>query len=246
MFASIIKRQSLLKNHPHVTAIEKSFKGDRRKPVFPPSDLPNTVLKGETTAEVDDYKEIYCAFHKCNTHTLSEYKAFAKKTLDERMDWIRQEKLCFRCLRPNHIASQCTFKIKCETCGSERHPTLLHKELKKDIKTDEVTSAQTQTRNSPANANTNYSCSKIVLLKVFQQSNPLNTRKVYAIIDEQSNASMISLELVDELGINGPKEKYLLSTYSGSKETKFGRRVSGLMVTSIRGGKPLKLPTLIE
>ena len=57
---------------------------------------------------------------------------------------------------------------------------------------------------------------------------------------------MISPELVDELGIDGPKEKYLLSTCSGSKETNFGRRVSGLMVTSIRGGKPLKLPTLIE
>ena len=52
---------------------------------------------------------------------------------------------------------------------------------------------------------------------------------------------MISPELVDELGIDGPKEKYLLSTCSGSKETKFGRRI-----TSIRGGKPLKLPTLIE
>ena len=100
-------------------------------------------------------------------------------------------------------------KIKCETCGSERPPTLLHKELKKDIQDDEVTSAQTQTRNDHANANTNYSCSKIVLLKVFQQSNPLNTRKVYAIIDEQSNASMISPELVDELGIDGPKGKYL-------------------------------------
>ena len=57
---------------------------------------------------------------------------------------------------------------------------------------------------------------------------------------------MISPELVDGLGIDGSKKKYLLSTCSGSKETKFGRRVSGLMVTSIRGGKPVKLPTLIE
>ena len=161
VFASMIKRQSLLKNHPNVRAIEKRFKGDRRKPVFPSFDPLNTVLKGETTAEVDDYEEIKCAFHKCNTHALSECKAFSKKTLDERTDWIRQKKLCFRCLRPNHIANQCKFKIKCETCGSKRDPTLLHKALKKDIKSEEVTSAQTQTRNCHANANTNYSCSKM-------------------------------------------------------------------------------------
>ena len=37
-----------------------------------------------------------------------------------------------------------------------------------------------------------------------------------------------------------------MRTCSGSKETKFGRRVSGLIVTSIRGGKLLKLPTLNE
>jgi hypothetical protein len=56
---------------------------------------------------------------------------------------------------------------------------------------------------------------------------------------------MISPELADGLGISGPKEKYLLSTCSGSKETRFGRRVPGLMVTPVKG-KPLKLPTLIE
>ena len=33
VFSSMIRRQSLLKNHPNVTAIEKRFKGDRRKPV---------------------------------------------------------------------------------------------------------------------------------------------------------------------------------------------------------------------
>jgi hypothetical protein len=108
---------------------------------------------------------------------------------------------------------------------------------------DEITSAQTRIG---SNAGRNYSCSKIVLLNVFRQRDPLNSKRVYAIIDEQSNASMISSDLVNEFGINAPHEKYLLSTCSGSKETKFGRRVSDLMVSSIKAGKPLKLPTLIE
>ena len=41
-------------------------------------------------------------------------------------------------------------------------------------------------------------------------------RRVYAIIDEQSNSSLVSTELVDELGADGPEEKYFLTTCSGT------------------------------
>lgn len=40
------------------------------------------------------------------------------------------------------------------------------------------------------------SCSKIVLLDIFHPSRPNNIIRTYALIDEQSNASMISPELV--------------------------------------------------
>ena len=56
---------------------------------------------------------------------------------------------------------------------------------------------------------------------------------------------MISPELVDQLGIQSPKGKYLLSTCSASKEVKFGRRVSGLQVKSLNGNRE-DIPTVIE
>ena len=59
------------------------------------------------------------------------------------------------------------------------------------------------------NANTNVSCSKIALLDVFHPDRPQKKFRVYAIVDEQSNASMISPELADGLGITGPKGKIL-------------------------------------
>ena len=213
VFASMIESQSLLKNHPNVTVIDKRLPRDCCKPPIPPPDPLSTVLKGEVTIG-GDTKETYCAFHKCNGHMISECKAFAKKTLDEKTQWIRQERLCFRCLLPNHIAKQCKTDIKCGACGSVRHPTLLHKVVK-NAESDEVTTTQTRIG---SNAGRNYSCSKIVLLNVFQQRDPLTTKRVYAIIDEQSNASMISPELVNEFGINAPHEKYLLSACSGSKK----------------------------
>lgn len=92
------------------------------------------------------------------------------------------------------------------------------------------------------------SCSKIVLLDIFRQiKRPDNTIRVYALIDEQSNTSMIMIspKLADEPEIVGPGEKYFLSTCSSSREIGYGHRVQGLMVTSIKR-ITMKLPTLVE
>ena len=67
------------------------------------------------------------------------------------------------------------------------------------------------------------SCSKILLVDILKPGKQNEQCRVYAIVDEQSNSSLISSELADELGADGPKEKYYLSTCSGNKESKFGR-----------------------
>ena len=64
-------------------------------------------------------------------------------------------------------------------------------------------------------------------------------------MDEQSNSSLISTELADELGASGPEERYFLTTCSGTKETKYGRRVTDVVIQSISGAAA-NLPTLIE
>jgi hypothetical protein len=47
------------------------------------------------------------------------------------------------------------------------------------------------------------SCAKIVLLDIFLEKEPQHSQRVYAIIDDQSNASMISPELANKLGARG-------------------------------------------
>ena len=90
------------------------------------------------------------------------------------------------------------------------------------------------------------SCSKILLVDVFTNDRPEMTHRVYAIMDDQSNnASLVSPDLADRLDIDSPREKYLLTTCSGAKETKYGRRVSGISVKSM-SGTVAKLPSLIE
>ena len=89
------------------------------------------------------------------------------------------------------------------------------------------------------------SCSKIVLVNVHSQRIPSTAQRVYAIIDEQSNSSLISSELADELGAEGALEKYYLSPCSSNREVKYGRRVTGTTIRALNG-TALDLPMLIE
>lgn len=83
-------------------------------------------------------------------------------------------------------------------------------------------------------------------MDVFLKKEPANNHRTYAIVDDQSNASLISNELADTLGVEGPQEQYLLSTCSSANEIRYGRRVSGLAARPALGGRYLDLPTLVE
>ena len=185
-----------------------------------------------------------CPFHDRAGHSLEECKAFAAKSLEEKTEWISKAKLCFRCLSGEHQASSCKRQIKCSTCGDSRHLALLHKE-KQPTTTRSDDTVNTRCT-SACNANGGgVSCSKIVLVDVLSKRIPSATQRVYAIIDEQSNSSLISSELPDQLGAEGPLEKYYLSMCSSNKELKYGRRVTGTTIQALNG-TALDLPTLIE
>ena len=250
--ASFIQAQSSLRNHPNVVA---GFKRERRKTSH------NTVFSGSVT---ETEASRYCHYYKSDSHNLVECTAFFNLTLDQKTELIKKTKLCFRCVLSDHIASKCKAKVKCSKCNSDRHLTLHHKERTKkneerretetgnqgdgeekhanDDEDEKVTSTQTKVS---AISDMAVSCSKIVLIDIFHPSRPNNIVRTYAMIDEQSNASMISPSLIDQLGIQSPKEKYLLSTCSASKEVKFGRGVSGLLIRSLNCTCE-ELPTVIE
>ena len=86
---------------------------------------------------------------------------------------------------------------------------------------------------------------KIVRADVITSEVPENTQRVYALLDEQSDVSIVSPELAYKLGKEGEKEKYPLSTCSGSKQVRYGRRVSGIIAKTLEG-EQIELPTCIE
>ena len=80
---------------------------------------------------------------------------------------------------------------------------------------------------------------------MFTSDNTRNAIRVYAIIDDQSNRTLATKELFDQLDIRGETFQYTLSSCSG-RVTKLGRRASNLQVRSIDGKTNIVLPQVTE
>ena len=156
---------------------------------------------------------------------------------------IMEERLCFRCFSPHHVASTCKENVKCSICGSRRHPDLLHlstEEKKERAKEAETANEAQENVNAKCTsickgAPGGLSCSKIVLVDIYREDRPNEVHRIYAIVDDQSNTSIISTKLADKLNPEGPAWKYYLSTCGGAKEDRYGRRSTGLIISFIHG-----------
>ncbi|CAE1279280.1 unnamed protein product [Acanthosepion pharaonis] len=89
------------------------------------------------------------------------------------------------------------------------------------------------------------SCSKICLVNVYPADQPDKTVRMYAIIDEQSNRSLVRSDFFDTFKNDGPSFPYSLKTCAGVIQT-MGRRASGFQVESLDGKNSLPLPSPVE
>ena len=89
------------------------------------------------------------------------------------------------------------------------------------------------------------SCSKIFLVKVFPAGHRVKALKLYSIIDEQSNRSLVRPQFFDMFKDQSPSAPYTLRTCAGVKQSA-GRRASGYEVESLDGTVRVPLLSLIE
>ncbi|KAK3743580.1 hypothetical protein QZH41_001384 [Actinostola sp. cb2023] len=247
-FTRTIQSQAKLRNHPNIIAGSKTANRPRDKPDHRRALVTTTTRPEEPRADTSAEGK-YCPFHERDGHDLVECKSFKSKSLKDKTDWILKAGLCFLCLSHAHQAKDCTSRPSCDICGDTRYIALLHKERATQPPPGEANEAEEVNSKCTAvcrERKGGVSCSKIVLVDVSVKARQNTSKRVYAIIDDQSNTSLISSELADALGADGPTEKYLLSTCSSSDQVKYGRRVSGLIVRSIQNGNESELPTLVE
>ena len=88
------------------------------------------------------------------SHPMDKCNRLAKMTIDERVGYLRKEKICFRCFEKDHLMKDCPSKIilKCDQCTYKHHPILhgLHLVQKK---LSEQRAAAIEAADALANAN---------------------------------------------------------------------------------------------
>ena len=227
------------------------------------------VRKTNVNTHSSDGNMSICPVHKTSDHTLKDCRAFRKKSLPDRRQILKENRICFKCCASkSHVAKNCAVKISCDECGSKTHSTVMHVNFKTSVgQTNEnppVKSPPSHSgeQNSGSNADrtesvnvtctqvcgdkaTGPSCAKIIPVKVYPHDDPTNFMKAYAIIDHQSNCTLARSAFFDNMRVNSNTYPYTLVSCAG-QVTVTGRRASGFVIEAIDGSAKMALPTIIE
>ena len=188
--------------------------------------------------------------HLCGEdHHLDTCPHFLKKKLVDRTKYVKEERLCFGCLKPNHLSKDCKYKMKCKVC-LKNHPTSLHDDHWKPREKEgnhghAATEEQVTVARTSATGTKHYgSTSMIVPVYVSSREEPQNEQLVYAMLDTQSDASFITEKTCNSLQVGGPTTDLVLSTMSSDRNVVQVKKISNLVVRGYNSNKKLDLPTL--
>lgn len=246
--------------------VEKTIWTNRKREVAVPKTevFPGGATNtGHTYTKADDCDKM-CPIHR-KPHPLHKCRAFRQKSIEDRRQFLKDNNVCFKCCSSSlHMAKNLKAKIQCHECKSERHPTAMHPgsaysidppsehggEGKETESHPQATNeSQPQITNNCTDVcgkgQSDRSCSKICLIKVHPAGQKHKAVKMYAILDEQSNRSLVRSQFFDLIGDQSSSAPYTLKTCAGVKESK-GRRANGYEVESLDGTVNISLPSLIE
>ena len=151
-------------------------------------------------------------------HHLMDCPQFKDKSVEDRIDFARKEKLCKNCFSKGHTTKDCICKLKCRANSSgKKHHTLLHRQDQRQVSIS----------SSISHKKTNLPKTTIFLqLLPVKVSNGSQTVEVNALLDTGSDTTIITSKLADELQIKGVKEDLNISSAIAEPVTVVSRLVN--------------------
>jgi hypothetical protein len=142
-FAEFVRKLSSTKNNPsfkYDTVTSETFQKEKVK--RDSGKVPKvTILKTEmspaskkpgkeTKPGLNKADESNRQLHNAN-HPLNKCLTFRNKSLEERIEFLKENEICFRCCSSTtHRKCYCKEIVSCRECGSDSHPTTLHTDEK--------------------------------------------------------------------------------------------------------------------
>lgn len=157
---------------------------------------------------------------KCckGAHTIPSCPQFKGWLLDARVEWVREHKLCFRCLGEGHWSPTCRSLALCSTC-SRKHHTLVHTDVLAPSAKNEDVERSLQSNEQPASSFVGHLTAHSVLLgttlvHIRDCAGVLHT--VRALVDSASQISAITSVCSNRLGLHMARWTAPVSGLSGA------------------------------
>lgn len=203
------------------------------------------VNSPQTTSK--DSQPMSCLY--CNNgHNLMSCLQFGKQPHREKINFIRQNGICFGCLtKGGHLSKDCTQRLNCSICNKQ-HPSVLHikalestDQLKKTPVSSTQVSLQDGKNTGVRNMQTYTECLLSIVPVQVKSSKGSMILHTYAFLDPGSSACFCTEDLMRKLNITGRKTNILLRTMSQDKSVP-SYIVSGLEVSSLEERNFIHLP----
>ena len=165
-----------------------------------------------------------CWYCKNTSHILFDCKDFKQIPVEDRISFVKESKLCHKCLSSKHKTRECKRSKLCSVTGCKGlyHHTLLHKfattkehppkTSSEDKAVVPVTCGFTKSESCSNSDNSHvYLC--IVPVRVSFGENVVST---YAFLDQGSTHSFCKRSLLQELKASGTRERLQLKTITGT------------------------------
>jgi len=175
--------------------------------------------RGRTVLTVEESKPVTCPFCQRKNHILPACRTFEKEDEEKKWKFVRDKKLCFRCLMPGHWTGKCSSKSTCGKNGCPRsHHSSLHKaEQSKPVEKEE----KTPDVNFMGHATANEDSRPVTLLKIVPVilHGPNGSLSVNALCDEGSELTLLDAAVAEQLGLKGHKKPLCIQWTQDIKKT---------------------------
>lgn len=140
------------------------------------------------------------------THNIYQCAEFLKLPVQSRIQEVQKHKLCFNCLRTNHLNKDCT-SGHCKKC-SKKHNTLLHREETTSQDNSSKANASEATSGSQEDTNSKVSCNHTSKMEtpvilatalVSLRDSQGNQRDCRALLDGGAQSHFITQDLCDQM-----------------------------------------------
>ncbi|XP_071085479.1 uncharacterized protein [Haliotis cracherodii] len=144
IFVEFVQESSKVRNDPSfVYESGQSVSLQKEKPYLTQKTIKPAISSRKTEVQQSQKENsteevVLCPLHKTK-HSLNECKAFREKPIEERKEFIKRHRLCYRCcMATTHIARMCKQPGKCSVCNDPRHATALHIDYPPPVQSDRL------------------------------------------------------------------------------------------------------------